>query len=78
MIKYMPESLKLLTKIDFLFVIITTDNKEYLSYLKLMRYMKPMPFLVFSSKYNASEKLESIQLGADGYFPCIVPITNKR
>jgi DNA-binding response OmpR family regulator len=32
-----------------------------------MRDMKPMPILVLSSKYNASEKLEAIQLGADEY-----------
>jgi len=29
--------------------------------------MKQMPILVLSSEYNTSEKLEAIQLGADGY-----------
>jgi len=63
----MPEALKLLTKIDFLLVVIVAGNIEYLPHLKLMRDMKPMPILVVSSKYNASEKSEAIQLGADEY-----------
>lgn len=67
MVKSMPEALKLLTKIDFLLVVIVAGNIEYLPHLKLMRDMKPMPILVLSSKYNASEKLEAIQLGADEY-----------
>lgn len=65
----MPEALKLLKKIDFLLVVIIADSIEYLSYLKFMRDIKPMPILVLSSKYNASEKLEAIQLGADEYLP---------
>ena len=68
-VRTMPEALKLLKKIDFLLVVIITDSIEYLSYLKFMRDIKPMPILVLSSKYNASEKLEAIQLGADEYLP---------
>jgi len=67
MVESMPEALKLLTKHDFLLVVIIADNREYLSYLKLMRDMKPMPILVLSANYNASEKLEAIRLGADEY-----------
>ena len=67
MAKSMLEALKLLTKTDFLLVVIITDGIEYLPHLKLMRDMKPMPILVLSSKYNASQKLEAIQLGADEY-----------
>jgi DNA-binding response OmpR family regulator len=67
MAKSMAEALKLLTKIDFLLVVISTENIEYLPHLKIMRDMKPIPILVVSSKYNASEKLEAIQLGADEY-----------
>lgn len=63
----MQEALKLLTKMDFLLIVIITEDMEYLPHLKLMRDMKPMPILVLSSKYNASEKLEAIQLGADEY-----------
>lgn len=70
MVKSMPEALKLLTKMDILLVVIVTDGIEYLPHLKLMRDMKPMPILVLSSKYNASEKLEAIQLGADEYLAC--------
>lgn len=66
-VKSMQEALKLLTKVDFLLVIIIADNIEYLPYLKIMRDMKPMPILVLSPEYNASEKLEAIQLGADEY-----------
>lgn len=66
-VKSMPEALKLLTKIDFLLVVIVADNIEYLPHLKLMRDMKPMPILVLSSRYNASEKLEAIHYGADEY-----------
>ena len=62
MVKSMPEALKLLMKMDFLLVVIVADNIEYLPYLKLMRDAMPMPILVLSSKYNASEKLEVIQL----------------
>jgi DNA-binding NarL/FixJ family response regulator len=51
----------------FLFVVIVADNIEYLQHLKLMCDMKQMPILVLSSEYNTSEKLEAIQLGADGY-----------
>lgn len=69
MVRSMPDALKLLTKIDFLLVVIIADDIEYLPYLKLMRDMKPMPILVLSSKYNSSEKLEAIQLGADEYLP---------
>jgi len=69
MVRSMPEALKLLTKMDFLLVIIINDGIEYLPYLKLMRDMKPMPILVLSSKYTAFEKLEAIQLGADEYLP---------
>lgn len=58
-------SIKLLAKLDFLLVVIVADNIEYLPHLKLMRDAMPMPILVLSSKYNASEKLEVIQLGAD-------------
>jgi DNA-binding response OmpR family regulator len=67
MVRSMPEALKLLTKTDFLLVVIIADDIEYLPHLKLMRDMKSMPILVLSSKYNASEKLEAIQLGADEY-----------
>jgi DNA-binding response OmpR family regulator len=67
MVKSIPEALKLLTKIDFLLVIIVADEIQYLPHLKLMRDMKPMPILVLSPRYNASEKLEAIQLGADEY-----------
>jgi len=70
MVKSMPEALKLLTKTDFLLVVIIADNIEYLPHLKLMRDMKPMPILVLSSQYNASEKLEAIRLGADEYLAC--------
>lgn len=63
----MPEALKLLSKKSFLLVIIIADSIEYLPFLKLMRDMKPMPILVLSTKYNASEKLEAIQFGADEY-----------
>ncbi len=66
-VRSMPEALKLLTMTDFLLVVIINDGIEYLTYLKLMRDMKPMPILVLSSKHNASEKLEAIQLGADEY-----------
>lgn len=65
----LQEALNQLLKVDFLLVIIVAGNTEYLLYLKLMRDMKPMPILVLSSKYNASEKLEAIQLGADEYLP---------
>ena len=54
MVRSMPDALKLLTKIDFLLVVIIADDIEYLPYLKLMRDMKPMPILVLSSKYNSS------------------------
>jgi DNA-binding response OmpR family regulator len=67
MVRSMPEALKLLTKTDFLLVVIIADDIEYIPHLKLMRDMKSMPILVLSSKYNASEKLEAIQLGADEY-----------
>jgi len=70
MAKSMLEVLKLLTKNEFLLVVIIADGIEYLPHLKLMRDMKPMPILVLSSKYNASEKLEAIQLGADEYLAC--------
>jgi DNA-binding response OmpR family regulator len=63
----MPEALKLLLKKNYLLVVIIADGIEYLPFLKLMRDMKPMPILVLSSKYNASEKLEALQLGADEY-----------
>ncbi len=63
----MPEALNLLAKTDFLLVVIVADGIEYLPYLKLMRDMKPMPILVLSTKYTASEKLEAIHLGADEY-----------
>lgn len=66
-VKSMPEALQLLSKMDFLLVVIATDNIEYLPHLKIMRDMKPMPILVLSSRYNASEKLEAIHLGADEY-----------
>lgn len=68
MVKSMQEALKLLVNTDFLLIVIVADNiVEYLPHLKLMRDMKPIPILVISSKYNASEKLEAIQLGADEY-----------
>ena len=67
MVRSMPEALKLLAKTDFLLVVIITDGIEYLPHLKLMRDMKPMPILVLSPKYNASEKLEALQIGADEY-----------
>lgn len=51
----------------FPLVIVADNIVENLPHLKLMRDMKPMPILVISSKYNASEKLEAIQLGADEY-----------
>lgn len=76
-VRSMPEALKLLTKMDFLLVVIIADDIDYLPHLKLMRDMKPMPILVLSSKYNASEKLEAIQLGADEYLP-YVNATNLR
>ncbi|MHB8061054.1 MAG: winged helix-turn-helix domain-containing protein [Ruminiclostridium sp.] len=63
----MPEALKLLAKTDFLLVVIIADGIEYLPQVKLMRDMKPMPILVLSTKYNASEKMEAIRLGADEY-----------
>ncbi len=66
-VKSMQEALKLLTKIDFLLVVISADNTEYLPHMKIMRDMKPMPILVLSPKYNASEKIEAIQHGADEY-----------
>jgi DNA-binding response OmpR family regulator len=69
MVRSMPEALKLLTKMDFLLVIIITDGIDYLPQLKFMRDMKPMPILVLSLKYTVSEKLEAIQLGADEYLP---------
>lgn len=69
MVQSMPEALKLLTKMDFLLVVIIADGVDYLPHLKLMRDMKPMPILVLSSQYNASEKLEAIRLGADEYLP---------
>ncbi len=47
---------------------IIADGIEYLPFLKLMRDMKPMPILVLSTKYDASEKLEAIQCGADEYY----------
>jgi Response regulators consisting of a CheY-like receiver domain and a winged-helix DNA-binding domain len=62
-----PEALKLPTKIDFLLVVIITDGIGYQPHLKLMRDMKPMPILVLSPKYIASEKIEALQLGADEY-----------
>ncbi|KUO68510.1 MAG: hypothetical protein APF77_18510 [Clostridia bacterium BRH_c25] len=62
-------ALNQLMKMDFLLVIIVAGNTEYLLHLKLMRDMKPMPILVLSPKYNASEKIEAIQLGADEYLP---------
>jgi len=69
MAKSMPEAMKYLTQDDFLLVVIVADGIEYLPYLKLMRDMKPMPILVFASHYNASKKIEAIQLGADEYLP---------
>lgn len=63
----MPEAIKLLTKIDFLLIMIFADNIEYLQHLKLMRDISPMPILIVSSKHNFSHKLEALQLGADEY-----------
>ncbi len=63
----MPEALKLLSKKSYLLVVIIADGIEYLPFLKLMRDMKPMPILVLSTDYNASEKLEAIECGADEY-----------
>jgi len=65
----MPEALKLLSKNNYLLVVIIADGIEYLPYLKLMRDLKPMPILVLSPTYSAFEKLEAIQLGADEYLP---------
>ena len=70
------EAIKLLTKMDFLIVVITADDIEYLSYLQIMRNMKPMPILVINSKYNISEKLEALRLGADEYLFC--PRSNEE
>ncbi|MFZ7101122.1 MAG: response regulator transcription factor [Peptococcaceae bacterium] len=69
MVKSMPDAWELLNKNNFLLVLIVADGIEYLPYLKLMRDMKPMPILVFSTTYSASEKLEAIQLGGDEYLP---------
>ena len=66
-VKSMPEALHLLSKMDFLLVVISINNIEYLPHLKIMRDMKPMPILVLSSEYNAYEKIEAIQLGADEF-----------
>ena len=63
----MPEALKLLSTRSYLLVVIIADGIEFLPFLKLMRDMKPMPILVLSTNYNASEKLEAIQCGADEY-----------
>lgn len=70
MVTSMPEAIKLLTKMDFLLIVIMADGIEYLPHLKIMRDMKPMPILVLTSKYIASEKIEAIQLGADEYLVC--------
>ncbi len=67
MVRSMPEALKLLTKMDFLLAVIIANGIEYLPYLKLMRDVKPMPILVLSPQYTASEKLQAIRLGADEY-----------
>ncbi|NLO41601.1 MAG: response regulator transcription factor [Bacteroidales bacterium] len=63
----LPEAIKLLTKMDFLLVIIVTSGLEYLSYLQIIRDMKPMPILVVSPKHIAHEKIKALQLGADEY-----------
>lgn len=72
----MQEALKLLIKTEFLLVVIVSDSIEYLSHLKLMRDMKSIPILVLSTEYNASEKLEAIQLGADEYLD--YPLTIEK
>jgi DNA-binding response OmpR family regulator len=67
MAKSMPEALKLLSQAHYDLVLIIADDETYLPYLKIMRDLKPMPILVFSTKYSASEKLEAIRLGADEF-----------
>lgn len=72
----MPEAIKLITKMDFMLVVIMANGIEYLSYLQIMRDMKPMPILVIGSKYNISEKIEALRLGADEYLFC--PRSNEE
>lgn len=67
MVRSMPEALKLLSKDDYDLVLIIADDEKYMPYLKIMRDLKPVPILVFSTKYSISEKLEAIQLGADEF-----------
>lgn len=65
-VKTMTEAIEKISKEDFLMLSICVSC-EYLPYLKLIREMKPIPILITLPKYNALEKIEAIELGADGY-----------
>ena len=65
----MEQGLELLLKNDYLLVVINADTVDYLHLLKLMREMKPMPILVFTSNYDEQEMIEALHRGADAYLP---------
>lgn len=66
-VKTMPEVVEELLKSNYLLLSICMSTGEYLPYLKLIRGMKPIPILVVPLKYNALEKIQAIELGADIY-----------
>lgn len=66
-VQSMTEAIERLIKEDYLLFSISIPPQDYLPYLKLIRQLKPVPILVVPSDYNASDKLQAIDLGADGY-----------
>lgn len=65
--KTMPEAINEINQNDYLLLSICTDSKEYLSYLALLHNTKSIPILVAPPKYDATEKILAIELGADNY-----------
>lgn len=66
-VQSMAEAIERIIKEDYLLFSIAVPASDYLPYLKLIREIKPIPILIVPSEYSALEKLQAIDLGADGY-----------
>lgn len=74
-VKSVPDAIAELSKNDYLLLSICATANNYLPYLKLVRDMKTIPILIAPSHYNAAEKIEAIELGADGYMEMPLTVT---
>jgi len=66
-VEAMEEALTLLTKDDYILIVIRADRVDYMPGLRLIRELTHAPILIVSRTDDPGEKIEALRMGAEAY-----------